>query len=805
MNLPLRTLSSADKIVIAMLRSEKTPVRVIAKYFPVSERHIWRILGEFPVRFPEVDEAIYKYRQISAKINEVGQKEEEEEEEEEDEEASMDMGLPIFRESYAPDIEATSANRRLTSKINGLLGVIKRFKTMLAKDNLKINRLKALQANKSGAQKQALPLSMPTEMPVEQSENLILKEMEVLSVANPHARRYSDRFLRFAYNFITYSPAAYRFARKLLPLPSRSTVYSRFSEAVSRMKVNLTKLDETYNMLEAFVEARKPGAQKIICVLGVDAFAFRLFLRRTAEVHELRKQLTVEQLRMLKPLLEDKKLIALVENEVEEGKDSEWDDDDQLTVEDDETEQCDFEEHEEDGFTAEPSGDLTSTNREHETCAMQDRVSQLFAAYGSAFIYVLMPLNSDMPCMTIHLQPASTGSANQTTMDVLDILISKCEMYNIEVEYIAADGDGAWNHRFQAVFDIMQKIRFSTLEDFALDVHKECRKSKRPLPITDPLHYLKAARGRYVDKSIVISKGDCSVKTNCDRAEEVLQLGMAIRDKSKLGRMRDFYPLQLFTIQNVAKLLKKKLYADAFYLAPHALLLLVLRVPFFEKNFRLKLLNVCYLLFSEMYNDLLPDSESELSKIPQRRVRNCPVITFAETVSLKRILCTIVAIASALQLHSDELRTDALGTHIVEQKIGQGRQYSDSRWERMLSAFARNSLRSLLLELDSVEVSSEGRLKTAGCRLNSCADWQIENFDDSLFARVLFHSLTKAGRIESTFKDSFKQVTGWINLLVQVLEERQNEIGKVWMPNPAANSAILSRLVNSTLGAYGLE
>ena len=83
MNLPLRTLSSADKIVIAMLRSEKTPVRVIAKYFPVSERHIWRILGEFPVRFPEVDEAIYKYRQISAKINEVGQIEEEEEEEEE--------------------------------------------------------------------------------------------------------------------------------------------------------------------------------------------------------------------------------------------------------------------------------------------------------------------------------------------------------------------------------------------------------------------------------------------------------------------------------------------------------------------------------------------------------------------------------------------------------------------------------------------------------------------------------------------------------------------------------------------------
>ena len=331
----------------------------------------------------------------------------------------------------------------------------------------------------------------------------------------------------------------------------------------------------------------------------------------------------------------------------------------------------------------------------------------------------------------------------------------------------------------------------------------------KPLPITDPLHYLKAARGRYIDKSIVITKGECGVQTNCGRAEEILQLGMPLRDKSKIGRMRDFYPIQLFTMENVARLLKEKLYADVFYLAPHTLLLLVLRVPFFKIEFRMKLLNASYLLFYEMYNDLLPTEESDeqpnLPKIPQRRVPDCPVITFAEASSLIRILCTIVAIASAMQLHPDDMRTDALGTHIVEQRIGQGRQHSDCRWERMLSAFARNSLRSLFLEHDGVEASSEGRLKTAGCRMCSGSDLEIEDFDDFLFARVLFHSLTEAGRAEDTFADALKDVTRWITLLVQVLEERQNEIGKLWMPNPAANSAILSRLLHSKLDAFAVE
>ena len=77
----------------------------------------------------------------------------------------------------------------------------------------------------------------------------------------------------------------------------------------------------------------------------------------------------------------------------------------------------------------------------------------------------------------------------------------------------------------------------------------------------------------------------------------------------------------------------------------------------------------------------------------------------------------------------------------------------------MLSACAGNSSRSLFLEHDGVEASSEGRLKTAGCRMCSGSDLEIEDFDDFLFTQVLFHSITEAGRAEDTFSDALKDVT----------------------------------------------
>ena len=56
-----------------------------------------------------------------------------------------------------------------------------------------------------------------------------------------------------------------------------------------------------------------------------------------------------------------------------------------------------------------------------------------------------------------------------------------------------------------------------------------------------------------------------------------------------------------------------------------------------------------------------------------------------------------------------------------------------------------------------------------------------------------------------SFPLGMERVIIWLSMIQDVLNERQSEIGQVWMPNPAANSAIMARLMQSTLKAYGIE
>ena len=598
----------------------------------------------------------------------------------------------------------------------------------------------------------------------------ILDELMELRDRHPNGRRYSAAMFRFAYTFMTYSPRAFRYVRNFLPLPSRSQIYDRFHLVVSDMKKALTDIDHAHLLIEGFLKHHGTDTQKTVCTLAIDAFAFRLFLRKTASIAKLKRELTVKQLQRLSPVLEDKELLRIL-------------------IED-------FEEHEDD------------LDRELVFEDEKDSIDGLFESYTSCFIYVLIPLNSDLPSVTLHLMPAHSGAANEAVRQKAQQLIDLCSLYNIDIAYISADGDSGWNNKFTEMFKVMQSLRYGPLDDFSIKVYNDCRAQEIPLAVTDLLHYLKAARGRYIDKKVVIMSSNLDVTTNPQLVDHILGISMIISDKSQLGRMRDFYPIQLFTIRNIRILLDKKLYADAFYFLPHALLLVAIRVPFLSHRFRMQLLSVVYSLMYDIYLDVTKGFPEEAkkghTKVNQRRSES-ETITWGEVATLRRLLCSIVAYASSFQLHSDNLRTDALGTHIVEGKIGQARQDCDTRWQRILSTVAQASLRGVFQDTDEVSVSVPGRLKTAGCCFSGDSGWEIEEFDDALFSQVMFHSISPAGRVASDFKVNFKKVKKWVCRLESVISERDSEIGKVWLPNPAANSAIMARLLTSCEGTYGIQ
>lgn len=747
-------LGTADHIAILLGFTLDCTPRDLATHFQISTRHVYRLVEKTRQAMPDLVRGIERFKRFAWNAEPMVSRETQTVNLESSDDSS---------ENDTPDELSVGCSRAgtLAAEISRLKKERKGLLIQLAAAKKRVERIQSVHED---------TLSVVDALDDEtcdaghySKDESLFNEFVELRRKNKHGRRYSEELFRFSYILLSYSPRAFHFARQRLPLPSKSRLCAKFSELIQAMRTNLTDIRYSDRILEAFAR-EQPAGTPIVCTLGVDAFAFRLFLRTAVSREHLKLELSPSQLRQIAPLLEDQTLV----------------------------------------------GELLEEEEDYETSVDQltkEKLDDLFNSFNYCFIFLLQPLNSNFPCITLHLLPANSGVATGAIIDVADQLRSRCRKYNINVAYVSADGDSGWNGKFHSMFKVSQSQKFTDLEKFASQVFKKCQKKDIPLAITDLLHFVKAARGRYIDHALIMRTNDLTTCTSYNDVCRALNCEpRCLTDKSQLGRMRDFYPIELFTIRNVIILLKKKLFPDAFYFLPHAILLVVIRVPFLHLDFRMQLLSVAYGLFSHVYKDIMSmiDNDSEdCVKIPQRYRAGSDHITFAETTTLERILCTITAYASAFKSHKDNLRTDALGTHIVEQRIGQSRKGCDCRWERMLSNFAHGAIRSLFLETDEFEQYCRGRLKTGGCRLSDSADMRISEFDPSLVCRVLINSLSEAGRVPTEFDECLQQVIRWLVELDAALDARSKEIGKVWLPNPAANSSITARLLKSSLTDFG--
>ena len=269
-------------------------------------------------------------------------------------------------------------------------------------------------------------------------ESDLIDEMVKLRNLDKHARRYSERMLRFAYVLYTLSPRAYKFAKSMLIIPSRSTVFNKYSGLTREIKSSLTDIEQAHKVIEYFVDANVIKGEKLTCCLGVDAFAFRLFLRQVASITKILNQLSPAQLEQLAPLLEDKELAMRIQT-------LNYDDEDLH----DEFEEC--------------VGDVDCSQ------ITDQRISQLFDVYNSCFLYCILPLNAEIPCFPIHLAPASHGMSTQENLETVQRLTTICAQYNIDVVYVAVDGDPGWNDKFADVTEILEgKPRKGYVDTWAL-------------------------------------------------------------------------------------------------------------------------------------------------------------------------------------------------------------------------------------------------------------------------------------------------------------------------------------------------
>ena len=175
-----------------------------------------------------------------------------------------------------------------------------------------------------------------------------------------------------------------------------------------------------------------------------------------------------------------------------------------------------------------------------------------------------------------------------------------------------------------------------------------------------------------------------------------------------------------------------------------------------------------------------------------QRGTEAPVV-FTEELYVIRNINTLVAFGVAFIFGDDEMRMDALGTHLVENSIGLARQdSSDPRWERILTSFSHAEMRKRFAFQHGIKLYVQGRLNDGGCKLPNAKsetlvrknpEWRVENFIQCLF-----------GCCRDDVRECCK------DLLIEMIQEIKDIVGELdlheYSCNDAANSSIMARIIS---------
>ena len=415
--------------------------------------------------------------------------------------------------------------------------------------------------------------------------------------------------------------------------------------------------------------------------------------------------------------------------------------------------------------------------------------------YNNGFLFMMIPIDFRYPSIVIHGEKESAGNYNENIDKIARFIKITLMCHGFNVWFKATDGDRYPSQEHINFFNnhiagksgdflkLVNKIFNELVNDITLTI-----------PIGDPFHLFKALRSRYQIHPIKLY-ADSDLSTDYEKAESILEIGQALSDMTHLGKMRDCYCIKLFTLENVVKLLKAGGFIDSTFIFPVACWIVSIFSTKIDLSFRLFFTELAFQMFSDFHEHF---TDLKKQKIFQRTQEANGSVTIHEEQYIVRILNTLVASAVAF-IFSDFIRTDGIGTHLVENQIGIARQNgNDPRWMRILAAFAHAYLRKKIAHKYDLALHIQGRINDGGIKINKKMDSKNE---DELISKPenwsvsrilqLFHGIC----INETSTVLQQDLSDFIEELENrgpLIKENDYEV------NPTANHGILARLISFT-------
>lgn len=436
------------------------------------------------------------------------------------------------------------------------------------------------------------------------------------------------------------------------------------------------------------------------------------------------------------------------------------------------------------------------------TSIKNDKGTKEKVVYNNGFLFLMVPVDFRIPPKLLHIQKYKNGNYDELIDETANIIIKALKKFNLKVQFKCTDGDRYLSEEHTSFFKKYIEGKSSNFIKLIQNLYFEMNLKDIIIPVGDPLHLWKALRTRLQKLPIAIF-GNSSFVSDIDGVKNVLQLGNALNDFSQTGKMRDSYCLQLFTLNNVNKLFIAGKYVDAIILFPFACWIIVAYSTTIDLPFRLFLNELAFQIIYCFYENI---KDLKKNGVKQKATENANIITIAEEQYIIRMLNSLVATALTL-IFADYIRTDCVGTHLVENCIELARQTSnDPRWSRIISSFSHSELRKKISKKYGIRLHVQKRLNDGGCKIDQGSDAKKQ--PGTLFSRPKDWSIPNILQllIGICNKDTVEALKPDLENFMNEINELGNLIDiKNYNINETANNNIIARLVSFKNNLYSDE
>ena len=209
--------------------------------------------------------------------------------------------------------------------------------------------------------------------------------------------------------------------------------------------------------------------------------------------------------------------------------------------------------------------------------------------------------------------------------------------------------------------------------------------------------------------------------------ENILHLGLTLTDSSSIGFMKDYYPLKLFSLENLFTLLEKNKKDEFLYFLPFTLMIEAILSDSLKKNSRLYFLKISFHILYCFYR--LINQKKLISGITIKKTKNSKAQFFNNQIFIIRCLNTII-LTYSIMISRDKIKLNRIGTHNLENFFGRVRMICKNfdSYENFLCSIVKTLINSKINKKYNLNCKVRNRINVAGGTITNESGWL--NYDD---------------------------------------------------------------------------